>query len=415
VKVRTIAIVALLALAGVAVLTALVLGSPSSGDYHGVGPVAGDNAGPAINALIHGHLAAMVSHQPLMGLTSIVLRAPLVKIASWLGTGDLAMYKLGALVCVIPAALLAAWIVARPALSVRGRAAAVIAAALIVAGPGTVDSIHLGHPEETLATVLATMAVLAAIRGRRGLAAALLGLAVGTKQWAILAAIPVLLAVEEHRMSTALRAGVIALLLTAALPIADPSAFSHADSTVGGMKFADPFSIWWPLGPPLQRGVTAHQLAFGLTRSVASALGCLAGLGALYACAGKRRDRAVGYDPLALLAFIGLLRCIADPAPLEYNFVALLIPLATWEAVTLKRLPIVSALAVASVALLGTGSVAMSAGTAFQLGAAAVNAMSLAWTVGLGCYLGYHAVAASRHRDRTGRPVLGLASAGGGA
>lgn len=410
------AITALLALAGVGVLTALVLGSPTSGDYHGLGPVAGDNAGPAITALIHGQFGAMASNQPLMGLTSILVRAPFMALASWLGDGDLAAYKVGALVCVIPAALLAAWIVARPALSAGARLAAVIAAAIIVAGPGTVDSIHLGHPEEVLATVLATTAVLAAIHNRRGLAAVLLGLAVGTKQWAVLAAIPVLLAIEDHRVATALRAGAVALVLTALLPLADPHAFSHADSAVGGLNFADPFSLWWPLGSPLHAGITAHQLPLGMTRSVASALACLAGLGALFTYA-RRRGHGPGYDALALLALVGLLRCVADPDPLQYNFVALLIPLATWEAVSLKRLPVVSLLAVAAVSLLGTGSVALSAGTAFALGGAAVNALSLAWTVSLGCYLAHHAVVGRPRVAREQQPLLGLetASIGGGA
>ena len=112
----------------------------------------------------------------------------------------------------------------------------------------TVDAIHLGHPEEVLAAVLATGAVLAAIRGRRGWAAVLLGLAVGTKQWAVLAAIPVLLALDDHRFATAVRAAGLALLLTAVLPIADPRAFARADSVVGGLNFTDPFSLWWPLG-----------------------------------------------------------------------------------------------------------------------------------------------------------------------
>jgi hypothetical protein len=410
---RRYAITALLGLLGLAIVATTVLTSSTSGDYNATGAVAGDNAGPAINALIHGHLGAMVSNQPLMGLTSILLRAPFVKVATVLGAGDFTVYAVGALVCLIPAALLAAWIVARPALSRGARVAGVLAAALIVAGPGTIDSIRLGHPEEVLATVLATMAVLAAMRGRCGLAAVLLGVAIGAKQWAVLAAIPVLLAVDDHRVATALKAAAIALLLTALLPLADPSAFSRADSIVGGLSFSDPFSIWWPLGSPLHAGVTAHSLPLGITRSVASAAACLAGLGALLAY-GRRHGRRGRYDALALLSLVGLLRCIADPDPLQYNFVALLIPLATWEAVTLARLPVVSLLAVAAVALLGTGSVAMSAGTAFALGSGVVNVLSLAWTLGLGCYLGRHAVGASRDRAPKKRPLLGLKTAGAG-
>ena len=137
----------------------------------------------------------------------------------------------------------------------------------------------------------------------------------------------------------------------------------------------------------------------------------------LAAYAAKRRSQRRAYDALALLALMGLLRCIADPDPLEYNFVALLIPLAAWEAVTLERLPIMSALATAAVAVLGTGSVAMMAGTAWSLGPAAVSALSLGWTLALASYLGYRAV--STRSSGVRRPKLPLvirtASARGGS
>ena len=190
-----------------------------------------------------------------------------------------------------------------------------------------------------------------------------------------------------------------------------------ADSVVGGLNFTDPFSLWWLLGSRITAAVTAHRLPLGLTRSVASALACMAGLGVLAAYAAKRRSQRRAYDALALLALMGLLRCIADPDPLEYNFVALLIPLAAWEAVTLERLPIMSALATAAVAVLGTGSVAMMAGTAWSLGPAAVSALSLGWTLALASYLGYRAV--STRSSGVRRPKLPLvirtASARGGS
>jgi hypothetical protein len=299
-----------------------------------------------------------------------------------------------------------------------GRLAAVFAAAMIVAGPATIDAIHLGHPEEVLAGVLATAAVLAAIRGRSGWAAVLLGLAIGTKQWALFAAIPVLIAIPERRVATAVKAGALALALSAALPLADPAAFARADSVVGGINYADPFSVWWPLGHSLpvspSLGLSARVLPLGISRSMAAASACVVGLGAVWAYARTRRGERCGYDALALLALVGLLRCIADPDPLEYNFVAVLIPLAAWEAVALERLPIVTALATLAIALLDTGSVAISAGTAWHLGPATVNAISIGLMVALGCYLTYRAV---RPESRVGRwralpGVVAPASAG---
>jgi hypothetical protein len=92
-------------------------------------------------------------------------------------------------------------------------------------------------------------------------------------------------------------------------------------------------------------------------------------------------------DALALLALLGLLRCIADPDPLRYYFCALVIPLALWETFTLERPPVVSVLTAAALALLGTGSVPISIGVAEPK--MTLWILSMAWTVTLGAYLAY--------------------------
>ena len=184
--VRTLAVVAFAGAGAAAVV--LITRSSSMGDYRIAGPVAGDNPGPAITALAHLHLGALASNQPLMGLTSILLRAPLVALTSLLGGGDVLAYRLGAIACLVPAGLLAGWLVARRGATSRERLAGAFGAILVLASPAAVQAIQLGHPEEVLAIALATAAVLAAVRGRATPAAILLGLAVGTKQWALLAA-----------------------------------------------------------------------------------------------------------------------------------------------------------------------------------------------------------------------------------
>ncbi len=88
----------------------------------------------------------------------------------------------------------------------------------------------------------------------------------------------------------------------------------------------------------------------------------------------------------------------------QYNFVALMIPLATWEAVTLQRLPVLSALATGAVALLATGSAAISAGGAWSLGPQAVSGLSIGCTMALGCYLAYR-IFNSRSRPARGTPL----------
>ncbi len=369
------------------------LGYAASGDYQVGRPVAGDNAGPAIDALIHGHISAFVSHQPLMGLSSLLLRAPFAGAALLFGGSSQLAYQLGALACLLPLVALSSWIAGRSGITSRQRLAGVIAALIVLAGPATVQAVHIGHPEEVLAAVLATAAVLAAIRGRTGLTWLLLGLAVGTKQWALLAAPCVLLALPERRIATGAKAGALALALSATLPLLDPAAFAQADSAVGGMGFTDPFSLWWPVGPALSIPAhaafapTAHLLPFGITRSVAAAFGLAIAFGAIWLYWSRSGDRARRLDPLALLAFCGLARCLTDPDPLQYNFVALLIPLAAWEAVELDRLPIVTALAMGVLALVARGSEALHAGDGVHLTPPLISAISVAGGLLLACYL----------------------------
>jgi hypothetical protein len=375
-----------------AIVAYIALGSGASGDYSTRAPVAGDNAGPALDALIHGHLASFVTHQPLMGLSSLLLRAPVVGLGVLMGAHSGLAYGLGALVCLMPLALLAAWMVGRQG-SPQQRLGAVFAAAILLTGPATVAAVHVGHPEEVLAAALATGAVLAASRHRPGWAWPLLGLAVGTKQWALLAAPCVLMALPDRRIVTGLKAGALGLALSATLPLADPAAFARADSVVGGLRFTDPFSLWWPLGTPISAPAhasflpTAHLLPFALPRSAAAGAGLMLALAALWLYCNRRADLKTPIDPLALLALLGLFRCITDPDPLQYNFVGLLIPLAAWEVVGLRRLPLATAVAAGAAAALARGSEALSAGAALHLTPGLLSALSIAWTVPLGCYL----------------------------
>src|ERR1019366_1489737 len=93
-------------------------------------------------------------------------------------------------------------------------------------------------------------AVLLASRGRPLLAGLLLGLAIATKQWALLAILPVLIVCERDRLRLlAVAVGVAALLLVPML-IGDPSLFLAQNLQVGlaqGAKTAGvtPTDIWW--------------------------------------------------------------------------------------------------------------------------------------------------------------------------
>jgi hypothetical protein len=340
----------LLVLAAGAWLAWVVFTLTTSGDYTGRGPVDGDNAGPILLALAHGHVSQALSLQPLMGPTSIVWRLPFVVLADLLGGREHLVYALGALACLGPAVGLIAWL-ARRAASVRQLTFVALAAAAIVAGPATSQALRFGHPEEILATVLAILAVLTASRGRHGWAAVLLGLAIPTKQWALIAAPCVLLALPDRRLAVAVRAAFIAGVGVIALPLADSAAFARAEAVVGGGRVGGLYSLWTSLD--LLVGKPAiHTLPAGFTHAQAATAALLVALTVVYVYARRqasRRSHAI--DVLPLLALFGLLRCVCDPIPWTYYFVALIIPLAVWEAGILKRLPLVTGLCCAGLSL----------------------------------------------------------------
>ncbi len=123
---------------------------------------------------------------------------------------------------------------------------------------------------------------------------------------------------------------------------------------------------------------TAHRLPLGLTRSSASTIALALMLGALAPLALRRARRPGQVDALALLALLGLFRCVADPTPLQYNFVDVLIPLAAWEAVSMQRVPVVTVAAMGTV-WLGTGRLVDSPSVA--------SALLLSGAVALAVYL----------------------------
>ena len=173
--------------------------------------------------------------------------------------------------------MLCAGLISAPAARGGHRAALILAALLVLAGPATIDAVTVGHPEEVLAITLATAAVLAGLADRPLVAAVLLGLAVGTKPWALLAAAPVAVAVPERRLRTLVTAGLVALPCVAILPLANPAAFADAGSGVGALHLVNPSSLWWPLGHVLSGGaggtaVSDHRLPLGFNRSAAAML-----------------------------------------------------------------------------------------------------------------------------------------------
>lgn len=96
-RVGSVQAVARAGLVVLALASVVVFSLASSGDYGATQAVSGDNAAPGIEALLHGHVAGYFARQPLIGLTTILLRLPLAALAHGLGGDDLSVYKFGAL------------------------------------------------------------------------------------------------------------------------------------------------------------------------------------------------------------------------------------------------------------------------------------------------------------------------------
>jgi hypothetical protein len=346
-----------------------------------------DDAAPQINALIAGDLPAFFSLQAPMGPVSLLLRAPFAA----LGQSELTRYRLGAFICLLALALLAVHV--GLTMARRGRswmAWTVIPAALLV-NPLTYNALTFGHPEEALTAALCVGAVLVAPRRATG-AAVLLGCAIATKQWALMALIPALIVAPA---AGRIRLGAVTVLLAGALiapmAIGDLDRFLAAQSAVGlGVDVSGtvtPSNVWWPFAATVAQQVQtpqgiAYDLSFVLPSAVGEAsrliiIALAIGLALLYA---RRRSDGQPEDVLCLLALILLVRCIFDPVNFSYHHLPFLVALLAWEGLR-RRVPVASAIAIAAVLALQYVIVPMGSGWR-------INAFYLAWAIPTAVYLG---------------------------
>ena len=336
-------------------LTNLVLG----GNLPSVGP--GDypnDAGPPIAALVHWHLSAFLSSDYVMGPFSLLLRAPFAALA---GADQLAGYRWGAFPCVLAAGFLGLYL-SRLA---RRRGCTPLAGAAIVViclfNPLTFEALQVGHPEEVLTAALAVAAVAVASEGHGTRAALLLGLAVASKQWAVIAILPVLMALPSRRLAVGVKAAAVVLILVVPGVVAQPHVFAAAQGNVAfGQRFIDSWSAWYPFagatpgrlvsGP---HGVTVTPFAGGsaLIGRYAHPFIVLSAFAVPLAIALRRRRFALsGPDAMALLVLLALLRCALDPSDNAYYHAPVLLALAGWDALASRGLPL-RAIAGAAIAL----------------------------------------------------------------
>jgi Glycosyltransferase family 87 len=344
-----------MALAGCAVLAWLGLYGFAWNDYD-------NEARAAFDALVHGHVEQFLRLAPAYG-GSLVERAPFALIPGLWGGGELAVYRVVALPCLLASALLGVWLVARMRGEGRPALHRALALAICVVNPITLNALEVGHPEELLGACLCVAAVLLASEDRGLWAGAALGLAIANKEWALLAAGPVLLALPARR-----RVPCLAIAVATAGAVLAPLALVRAGGFVSATRTAatspsaifQPWQIWWFFG---EHGALVHG-AFGApkpgyrvgpawTGTISHPLVVIAGLAvSLGLWLRQRPARASLRSALLALALAMLLRCLLDTWDTEYYLLPFVFALLAWELCAPMVRPPVLALSASALAWL---------------------------------------------------------------
>jgi hypothetical protein len=308
-------------------------------------------ARPAFEALIAGHVTEFLRLAPVYG-GSMVERAPLALAPSLWGGGELAVYRMLALPGLLAAAALGLWLIAR--LRAQGRPALTraLALGLCVANPLTLSALELGHPEELLGAVLCVAAVVLAQRGRPVWAGLVLGIAIASKQWAILALGPVLIALPSRRLLCAAIAGAVTAAVLAPLVLVGSGGFlaaTRATASTSSTIF-QPWQAWWFLGHhgPIVRGLfgnikVGYRTAPGWIGTISHPLIVVLAvpLSALFWRL-RRGSGGAGRDALGLLALLLLVRCFLDTWDIAYYPLPFIFALLAWEVLGPRQLPLLA-------------------------------------------------------------------------
>lgn len=319
--------------AGVALTCTWIAAGAAMGDY-------AHELRPAVSALLAGDLGTFAALAPVYA-GSVWPRLPLVLPVHLAGGGDLAVYRAGALACMLAAGALAVLLERRMREQGSPFAARAALVSVVLAAPAALRVFRDGHPEDVLAGAAAVAAVLLAIRDRPALAGAALGLAVAGKPWAVLAAPAALAAAPGRRAALVAAATATAALLALPLVLSGAGrAGGHAVVLTQTDWIFHPQQLFWPLREVhANGGMTGPAWVSGVTRPLIVGLALL--LAAMWASR-RRRTGAAPEDALLLLALVLLLRCVLDPWNNAYYAVPAILALAGWEALTRRGLPVLA-------------------------------------------------------------------------
>ena len=340
------------ALTGVAVLAWLALQGFAWSDYDA-------EASAAFRALSAGDIGGFLAQVPAYG-GSLVLRAPFAGAAAALGGGELAIYRVVSIVCMFAGAVLGVALARKMGARGATREARALVLALCVVNPLTLRALQIGHPEELLCAAFAIGAVLAAIDRHTVVAAVLLGLAIATKSWAVLAIGPVLLALPARRLLALAIAGAVTLVVLLPIVLAQAPAAGSPGALIDGARVTGqlfvPAHVFWFLGDASQTviGVTgvvkpagwraAPEWLSPLTHPLIAFL--VVPLSLAWAWVHRAAADRGGERVLLLLALLFLLRCALDPWNNVYYELPLVLTLVCWEARNRPQRPPIIALAV---------------------------------------------------------------------
>lgn len=372
-------------------------------------------AQPAIDALVHGHLHTFFALAPVYG-GSLLERAPFALAPSLWGGGDLAIYRMMALPCLLAAVALGLWLVARARSLGLDRLAQLVVLGLCVANPLTLAALELGHPDELFGGVLCVAAVLFAFSSRPAWAGLALGLAFANKQWAILAVGPVLLALPQRRGLCLSVAGAAGFALLAPFALFGSSAFVSGvrGAATPGSTIFQPWQIWWFFGhhghvvrgvfgaiKPGYRTAPGWPSVISHPLIVALALPLTLGVWTRRRTARRLATSTVSAlpDALLLLALLLLLRCMLDTWDIVYYPLPFVLALGAWETLGSRRVPV---LALASAVAVWAGWRWLPSLTSADFQAA----FFLAWTVPLATGLALALYAPGRLARLTRKPSL---------
>jgi Glycosyltransferase family 87 len=326
----------------------LASGASSLGDWP-------NDAGRAVLPLAHGDVARYLSEHVGMGPAATLVQAPFAALG---GSEQLSVYRWACFPCLLIAGLVGLYLASiarRRGVSTIGQ---VLIAGLFVVNPLTVEALQWGHPEEVLTAALAVAAVAAASEGKSRWAVVLLGLALASKQWALIAILPTLMALPGGRVRVGFAALAIAAALTLPGALASPGAFTGTQAGSAHTKgVVTPWSGWYAVSrlrtevvgegeatmtvqvyrPPSLVGAISRPLIVLLAFAIPVAWGLR-----------RRSFSLAGGDAMALLALLALLRCFLDPVDNVYYHAPLLLAVIGWDALACRGLPLRALLAMAA-------------------------------------------------------------------